>query len=193
MDETNFLFSDDSDSESFPEELLNGIPEDSDDSDEESCFNKQENNSDSSSSSLVLEVGLTFLTWKSAFDYIGQWSLKQGFFIRKGRSEKLQNELRKQTLLCYCEGEYVNKSRKPSTKPSKSQRTNCKWHLNLSCPVKDNPIKKIFVTTLFNEHFGHSLDPAMCQFKMDKAFTKPMLDDIEWMCLYGRLKPLSIK
>uniref|UniRef100_U9T110 Uncharacterized protein n=1 Tax=Rhizophagus irregularis (strain DAOM 181602 / DAOM 197198 / MUCL 43194) TaxID=747089 RepID=U9T110_RHIID len=28
---------------------------------------------------------------------------------------------------------------------------------------------------------------------MNKAFTKPMLDDIEWMCIYGHLKPLSIK
>ncbi|CAB4438300.1 unnamed protein product [Rhizophagus irregularis] len=28
---------------------------------------------------------------------------------------------------------------------------------------------------------------------MNKAFTKPMLDDIEWMCIHGHLKPLSIK
>ncbi|PKB96863.1 hypothetical protein RhiirA5_434106 [Rhizophagus irregularis] len=28
---------------------------------------------------------------------------------------------------------------------------------------------------------------------MNKAFIKPMLDDIEWMCIHGHLKLLSIK
>ncbi|CAI2166023.1 14326_t:CDS:2 [Funneliformis geosporum] len=32
---------------------------------------------------------------------------------------------------------------------------------------------------LFNKHYEHSLDPTMCQFEIDKALTKPMLDDIE--------------
>ena len=51
----------------------------------------------------------------------------------------------------------------------------------------------IFVTTFFNEHFGHTLDPAASQFEISKAFTKPMLNDIKWMCIHGHLKPLAIK
>ena len=157
MDNTNSMSSDDSDTEYFPED----IPEDSDCSDEEDHL-ESPFNSNPSSPPLVLEVGSTFPTWKSAFDHIKQWSLQQGFFIRKGRSETLLNEHRKQTILC-CQG--MN-NKKNQTKPSKSQR---KWHVNLSCPVKNNPNKMIFITTIFNENFGHSLDPAMCQFEMDKA------------------------
>jgi len=125
---------------------------------------------------IIIASLLLSLTWKSAFDYIKQWAL----FIQKGRSVKLLNECRKQTILCHCQG--VN-TKKNQTKPSKSQRTNCKWHVNLSCPVQDNPNEIISITTLFNEHSEHSLDPAMCQFKMDKAFTKAMLEEIEWMVI----------
>jgi hypothetical protein len=51
----------------------------------------------------------------------------------------------------------------------------------------------IFITTIFNEHFGHNLDPSACHFEVSKAFTKPMLKDIEWMFVQGHLKPLAIK
>ncbi|GBB87148.1 hypothetical protein RclHR1_01360019 [Rhizophagus clarus] len=80
-----------------------------------------------------------------------------------------------------------------SKKPSKSCHTNCKWHINLSRPIKNNPDSLVFVTTLFNENSGHNLDISACQFKASKAFTKPMLKDIEWMTTHGHLKPLAIK
>ena len=51
----------------------------------------------------------------------------------------------------------------------------------------------IFITTLYNEHFGHNLDPSACHFEASKAFTKPMLNDIEWMYVHGYFKPLAIK
>ena len=100
-------------------------------------------------------------------------------FYSKGRSETLLTERRKQTILCSCEGTYNNEAKKNKSKPSKTHRTNCKWHVNLSRPIKSNPNKLISITTLFNEHFGHSLDPSLCRFEMNKAFTKPMLEDIE--------------
>ena len=77
------LSNDDSDTEYFPEDLLNNIPEDSDCSDEEDNSRSPENNPanpDSSSPPLVLEVDLTFLTWKSAYDYKGFYSKRK---IRK--------------------------------------------------------------------------------------------------------------
>ncbi|CAB5191174.1 unnamed protein product [Rhizophagus irregularis] len=117
MDDSDSIFSDNSDAKTFTDEFFNNIPEDSD---EEECSIET---IDNSSDDLTLEVGMTFFTWKSAYDYIKRWSLQQGFFIRQGRCVKVENERRKQTI----------------------------------------------------------------------AFTKPMLDDIEWMCIYGHLKPLSIK
>ncbi|RGB25277.1 hypothetical protein C1646_771963 [Rhizophagus diaphanus] len=179
MDNSDSMFSDDSDAESFTSEFLNNIPEDSD---EEECSIKAIENSSNSIDDLTLEVGMTFLTWKSAYVYIKRWSLQQGFFIRQGRTVNVENERRKQTIVCNCEGTYNNEAKKNKNKPSKTHRTNCKWHVNLSRPVKNNPGKIISVITLFNEHFGYNLDPSLCQFEMNKAFTKPMLDDIEWMC-----------
>ncbi|CAB4438846.1 unnamed protein product [Rhizophagus irregularis] len=174
------------DVEFFPTDFPESIPEDSDSSDgEDDDFYSY----DISSSTLTLDVGLTFSSWKIAFQHIKQWAHQQGFFVRKGRSEKVQSERRKQTIVCHCEGV-------PNIKPNKqtkSCRTNCKWHVNLSRPIKNNPDSLIFVTTLLNEHSGHNLDVSACHFEASKAFTKPMLKDIEWMSIHGHLKPLAIK
>ncbi|EXX78799.1 hypothetical protein RirG_011780 [Rhizophagus irregularis DAOM 197198w] len=60
-------------------------------------------------------------------------------------------------------------------------------------PIKNNPNFLIFVTTLLNEHSGHNLDVSACHFEAFKAFTKPMLKDIEWMSIHDYLKSLAIK
>src|SRR6185437_485628 len=99
MRDTDSITSDDSDTEYFPEDFLNNIPEDSKCSDEDEG---SDNDIDSSSLPLNLEVGLKLLTWKSAYNHIKKWSLQQGFSIRKGRTEKLQGERRKQIILCRC-------------------------------------------------------------------------------------------
>ncbi|CAI2186197.1 503_t:CDS:2, partial [Funneliformis geosporum] len=96
MSDSDSMSSDDSDNEFFPEEFLNNIPNDSD----EDCF------------------------FEATFSHIKQWSHQQGFFIWKGRSEKLQNKRRKQMILCKYKGSYTNKSKKNKSKPSKTCRTN---------------------------------------------------------------------
>ncbi|CAB5362749.1 unnamed protein product [Rhizophagus irregularis] len=189
MSDNESMSSDDSDTELFNEEFLQNISDDNDSSSDDDCFE----DAAESNSTLKLEVGQTFFSWKTAFSYIKQWTYHQGFFIRKGRSEKVDTKRRKQTIVCHCEGVYINKSKKNKSKLSKSQRTNCKWHVNLSQPVQNNPDNVISITTLFNKHFRHNLDPSACYFETKKAFTKPMLDDIEWMSLYGCLKLLEIK
>src|SRR5437016_6530703 len=146
MSDSESISSDSSDGEFYDEEFLRSIPEDSDDEGLESASSNVELNTPT----LKLEVGSTFLTWKAAFEYIKNWAHQQGFYIRKGRSDKVQNKRRKQTILCRCEGVYNNNAKKNKSKPSKTQRTNCKWHVNLSQPVKNNENSVIFVTTLFN-------------------------------------------
>ncbi|RIA98083.1 hypothetical protein C1645_731974 [Glomus cerebriforme] len=121
MNNTDFISSDDSDTEYFPEDLLDNIPENSDyDSDEKDSPKNNSTNTDLGSSPLELKVDLT-PTWKYAFNYIKQWSAQQDFFIRKERSEKILNEHKRQTLLCHCQEIHTNKTKKNQTKPSKSQ------------------------------------------------------------------------
>ncbi|GBC12276.1 protein FAR1-RELATED SEQUENCE 11-like isoform X1 [Rhizophagus irregularis DAOM 181602=DAOM 197198] len=185
MSDSEFMSSDDEIfDEAFDNDFIENIPNDSD--------SDGEDNGGSSNETLKLEVGMAFLTWKIAFNHIKQWAHQQGFGIRKGRSEKIESKLRKQTIVCFCEGVYNNQSKK-TNKPSKTHRTNCKWHVNLSRPTKNNQNSMIFITTIVDEHSGHSLDPCARRFEADKAFTKPMLDDIEWMYVHGHLKPLAIK
>ncbi|PKY28328.1 hypothetical protein RhiirB3_444434 [Rhizophagus irregularis] len=60
---------------------------------------------------------------------------------------------------------------------------------NRQLPIKNNLNDMIFITTLFNEHFGHNLDTSASHFEASKAFTKPMLNDIE--CINQRLYYVS--
>src|ERR1041385_5224050 len=185
MSDSEYMSSDDSDNEVFDDDFIDNIPDDSDEDYDEGHVDDN--------TPLIFEVGLSFHTWKTAFNHIKKWAHKQGFGIRKGRSEKIQSKRRKQAIVCRCEGVYNNTSKKNKHKPSKTHRTNCKWHVNLSRPIKNNPNSMIFITTIFNEHFGHGLDPLIYQFEANKVFTKPMLEDINWMYIHGRLKPLAIK
>jgi len=83
------------DVESFTNDFTESIPDDSDSSDAE---NDDFFSYNIDGSTLTLDVGLTFSSWKLAFQHIKQWAHQQGFFVRKGRSEKVQSKRRKQTL-----------------------------------------------------------------------------------------------
>jgi hypothetical protein len=70
MNDSDSMFSDDSDTETFTNEFLNSIPEDSD---EEKCSPEaidNSNNFNEDLNTLKLEVDMLFLTWKSAYNYI---------------------------------------------------------------------------------------------------------------------------
>ncbi|RIA83925.1 hypothetical protein C1645_833048 [Glomus cerebriforme] len=79
MNDSDTIFSDDSDDEIFTEEFLNNIPEDSDDE-----YLSEENFSveDSNASTLTLEVGLTFLTWKSALIILSNGLINKRFYFQ---------------------------------------------------------------------------------------------------------------
>ena len=134
MSDSESMSSDDSDIEFSTNDFIEHIPEDSDSSDGE------EVDMDCDTSTLRLEVGLTFLTWKAAFKNVKQWAHNQCFTVRKGRSEKVDSKRKKQTIVCHCEGIHNNKSKKNKNKPSRSHWTGCKWHVNLSRPIKNNQI-----------------------------------------------------
>ncbi|GBC38883.2 protein FAR1-RELATED SEQUENCE 5-like [Rhizophagus irregularis DAOM 181602=DAOM 197198] len=109
----------------------------------------------------------------------------ENYFNNTSYNTELNSTLRSWTRLCYYEEiVYKNDTKKNKAKPSKTHRSGCKWHVNLFQPIKNNPNGIISVTTLFNEHFGYVLDPLVCRFNADKAFTKSMLKDIEWIVIY---------
>ena len=92
MSDSESMSSDDSDNEFFTNDFIENIPEDSDSNDSE------DDDTDCSTSSLKLEVGLTFPTWKAAFKNVKYWAHQQGFNVRKGRSENVDSKRKKQTI-----------------------------------------------------------------------------------------------
>ncbi|PKC59940.1 hypothetical protein RhiirA1_468732 [Rhizophagus irregularis] len=113
--------------------------------------NRKTNDDDKNQKNLEKKIKL-----KAAFKHIKLWAHQQGFFVRKGRPEKVQSRRRKQTIVCRCEGAYNQINHQ-------------------------NHIEQI--------HFGHNLDTSASHFEASKAFTKPMLNDIE--CINQRLYYVS--
>jgi hypothetical protein len=70
MNDSNSIFSDDSDTETFTDEFLNSIPEDSDEEEYSPKTIDNSNNFNEDLNTLKLEVDMSFLTWKSAYNYI---------------------------------------------------------------------------------------------------------------------------
>ena len=77
MTNTESTSSDNSDNEIFTKEFLENIPEDSDSSDNEGYFNDTSYNTELNST-LILEVGLIFLTWKAGLMSKGFMFAKEG-------------------------------------------------------------------------------------------------------------------
>ena len=76
MSDSESISSDNSNNEPFPNDFIESIPDDSEYSDSED----DDFSYDTNVSSLTLEVGLSFLTWKAAFSHIKLWAHQQGFF-----------------------------------------------------------------------------------------------------------------
>ncbi|RGB29221.1 hypothetical protein C1646_745455 [Rhizophagus diaphanus] len=87
MDDSDSIFSDNSDAETFTDEFLNNIPEDSD---EEECSIET---IDNSSDDLTLEVGMTFLLGNLHMTILKDGHSNKAFFIRQGRCVKGVNHL----------------------------------------------------------------------------------------------------
>ncbi|RIA79419.1 hypothetical protein C1645_840740 [Glomus cerebriforme] len=87
MSDSESISSDNSNNESFSNDFIESIPDDSESSDSEDYDFSYGTNV----SSLTLEVGLS----------IKLWAHQQDFFVCKGRFEKVQSKLKKQS---HCEG-----------------------------------------------------------------------------------------
>ena len=107
MSDSESISSDDSNNEIFPNDFIDDSESSENEDDDFSSY-------DTNILPLTLEVGSSFSTWKAAFRHIKLWAHQQGFFVRKGRSEKVQSKRKKQTIVCRCEGVYNKKSNKTS-------------------------------------------------------------------------------
>ncbi|CAG8712021.1 15321_t:CDS:2, partial [Cetraspora pellucida] len=113
--------------------------------------------------------------------HIQHFAKHKGFKVRLGRLKTVntaENEkaTRKWTILCKHSGLF-----KPKDSAWQSTLTHimCPWHINLSCPLKDNPGFRIIVTT-FNDNHNHDLSYEAIQFEK-KQFTEEMWQEVEFL------------
>ncbi len=141
-----------------------------------------------------LYIGQYFVTWDSAIDYVQKWCNIQGFQTRLNRSERdAEGEYRKLTIIC----QHAGKSRKPLTelqtnkekskkKINKSIQIDCKAHINLSRPKRDNINQYVYVTTISNDHC-HELNCQLVDYENEVMLPEEMLKDIEFLTKHVHL------
>ncbi|GBC48226.2 hypothetical protein GLOIN_2v1474313 [Rhizophagus irregularis DAOM 181602=DAOM 197198] len=111
---------------------------------------------------IKLHVGQSFQTWLDAEKFLNQYSLKEGFSIRRKRTEKLVENgieiIRKITWECCCAGKYQAKKviNPENQRNKKSKCTDCQWHVNGNLPKSSSNIS---FTTVINEH-NHQMIPS---------------------------------
>ena len=137
-----------------------------------------------------LYTGQYFATWESAIAYVQKWCNTQGFQTRLGRSDRnAKGEYRKLTIVCQHAGKYRspltelqanNNENSLQEKASKTVQINCKAHVNLSRPEKNNDNQYVFITTISNEHC-HELNCQRVNYENEVRMTEEMLKDIEFL------------
>ena len=142
-----------------------------------------------SSSSEQLHIGQYFSTWDSAIAYVKKWCNIQGFQTRLGRSSKYNSgEYQKLTIVCQHAGSrrsstteiQTNREKSSKEKVNTTIQMNCKAHINLSRPEKNNINQYIYITTISNIHC-HELNRQLVDYENEVEMTEEMLKDIKFL------------
>ena len=134
------------------------------------------------SSSSELHIGQYFSTWDSAIAYVKKWCNIQGFQTRLGRSSKCSSgEYQKLTIVCQHAGSRRSSITEIQTnRVSTTIQMDCKAHINLSRPEKNNINQYIYVTTILNTHC-HELNRQLVDYENEVEMTEEMLKDIKFL------------
>ncbi|CAG8463252.1 451_t:CDS:1 [Cetraspora pellucida] len=124
---------------------------------------------------VFLKEGDSFDNFDNAEFHIHQFAEYKGFMVRLGHVKIVDTAenskvVRKRTILCKHSGIYKPKN---TRKASTSARISCPWHINHSCPLKNNFNFCVFVTTLDDNH-NHDLSLKAIRFEKNKQFTEEM-------------------
>jgi len=141
-----------------------------------------------------LYIGQHFISWDSAIDYVQKWCNTQGFQTHLNRSERnAKGEYRKLAIICRHAGkpkkpltELQTNKEKSKNKINRSVQMDCKAHVNLSRPEKDNDNQYVFVTTISNDHC-HELNCQLVNYENKVIMSEEMLKDIEFLTKHVHL------
>lgn len=147
--------------------------------------------SDDASDSLELISGLTFPDWEEFKTWINRFALEKGFSYNIRTSETVEGVIRRAAYNCTRSGSNVSQVTSDPIKRrnTHSQRTQCPWKLNVTCPKTNNIVK----INSFNNDHNHHLTPMISELapRFRKLIAK-MLSDIKKYAIQGRMDSASI-
>ena len=147
---------------------------------------------DDGSNSLELISGLTFRNWDEFKLWIYRFASGNGFNYKIRTSETIEGIMRRATYECMKSGSHISQITSDPIKRrnTHSQRTQCPWKLNVTCPKSSGGIVKI--NSFLNEH-NHPLTSMICDMTPRfRKLTTEMLDDIKKYVIQGRIDSGSI-
>ncbi|CAB4390329.1 unnamed protein product [Rhizophagus irregularis] len=126
---------------------------------------------------IKLHVGQSFQTWLDAEKFLNQYSLKEGFSIRRKRTEKLVENgikiIRKITWECCCAGKYQAKK-----------------HVNGNLPKSSSNIS---FTTVINEHNHQMIPSPSATIAKHRKLDEDIIEFINFYVLHGTTGARNIK
>ena len=94
------------------------------------------------------------------------------------------DKIRQRAYICEHGGKHIFNP--DSNKATLSKKISCPWHVNASCPNKNNPCSSVFITKIVDEH-NHDLNIEAAMFEEEKKFSNEMIKDIRFLTQHCKL------
>ena len=136
--------------------------------------------------------GLPFRNYEEFKTWLDRFALETGFSYKVRTSEIKDGVMRRATYECIKSGSHVSQvtSDPMKRRNTSSQRTQCPWKLNVTCPKTSGTVVKI--NSFVNDH-NHPLTPMIREIAPRfRKLTNEMLADIEKYVIQGRMDSGSI-
>lgn len=104
---------------------------------------------------------------------MNEWDKNKGFDIIKDRVTKKEDYTRRRTYICEHEKKYTSNSNKNTS----TKKISCSWHLNASCPKKNNSNFSVFI----NKVVDKQLNIEAIAFRESKKFSNKILENIQFL------------
>jgi len=147
----------------------------------------------SSSSSFLLQqirtpsVGQTFKTWDDVDKYFKDYAWQENFVVIRIRNERDSSQVcRRRTFACDRQGTYNPKKTVilENQRNSRSKRSGCPWHVNLTFPKK---VAVINVTSLDLNHNHPLISETNTYAAKNRALPEAVLREIRFYTVDGNL------
>ncbi|RIB03170.1 hypothetical protein C2G38_2225878 [Gigaspora rosea] len=178
--------------------IINDVESDIDLEEIESCTDLEEIESctdleeiENQTDDLELKIGRPFVSWLEFKEWLNNFAKKKGFNYKVWTSQLDGEVIRCVTYECSRSGIHNPQVTSDPTnrRNVSSQRTECGWRLNVSCPKSTNIIRINSFVDIHNHELTSNNYETAPRFR---KFTADMLSDIEKYVIKGRMDSRAI-